>query len=99
VFATRLSCHDFLANQFRLLLSAAAYVLDEYVRRVGLSETELEHAEVRTIRTSLFKICAWVKKTSRRLVVRMAGNYRFIELFERAVERMISMRVRLAATG
>ncbi|MFO0879799.1 MAG: IS1380 family transposase [Gemmataceae bacterium] len=35
LFAGRTSCHAFLANQFRLLLSAAAYVLVEAVRRRG----------------------------------------------------------------
>ena len=36
LFADRTSCHVFLANQFRVLLSAAAYVLMEFVRRVVL---------------------------------------------------------------
>jgi len=99
VNANRMSCHDFLANQFRLLLSAAAYILDEYVRRVGLVGTELERAEVRTIRTSLFKIIAWVKKTARRVVVKMAGNYRFIDLFKSVLNRIISIRSTVTATG
>lgn len=34
LFADRTSCHSFLANQFRLLLSSAAYVLLEGLRRV-----------------------------------------------------------------
>ena len=41
LFAGRTSCHDFLANQFRLLLSAAAYVLVEAVRRLGLAGTDM----------------------------------------------------------
>lgn len=36
LFADRTRCHDFQANQFRVLLSAAAYVLMEFVRRVVL---------------------------------------------------------------
>ena len=35
-FADRTSCHEFLSNQFRLVLSSAAYVLMETLRRVGL---------------------------------------------------------------
>jgi hypothetical protein len=54
LFANRTSCHVFVANQFRVLLAAAAYVLVDHVRRVGLSGSELEHAEVRTIRLRLF---------------------------------------------
>src|SRR5262249_50559847 len=41
LFAGRTSCHRFLANQFRLLLSAAAYVLVQALRRTALSGTGL----------------------------------------------------------
>ena len=99
LFATRTSCHEFLANQFRLLLSAAAYVLVEYVRRVGLVGTEMEHAEVQTVRLKLFKIGAWVQRTVRRIVVRMSSSYVWVELFERVVERLRSARPSAAARG
>ena len=36
LFADRTSCHRFLANQFRLLLSSAAYVLVQALRRTAL---------------------------------------------------------------
>ncbi|MCX5653218.1 MAG: transposase [Planctomycetota bacterium] len=35
LFADRTSCHAFLANQFRVLLSAVASVLMESLRREG----------------------------------------------------------------
>src|SRR5207249_9155775 len=60
LFADRTSCHKFLANQFRLLLSAAAYVLVEAVRRLGLAGTELARAQVSTIRLRLFKVAGLV---------------------------------------
>ena len=37
LFADRTSCHRFLANQFRLLLSSAAYVLVQALRRIALA--------------------------------------------------------------
>ena len=37
LFADRTSCHRFLANQFRLLLSSAAYVLVQALRRDGVA--------------------------------------------------------------
>ena len=40
LFAGRTSCHRFLANQFRLLLSGAAYVLVQALRRTALAGTE-----------------------------------------------------------
>ncbi len=36
LFSDRTSCHSWWANQFRVILSAAAYVLMETIRRVGL---------------------------------------------------------------
>lgn len=45
LFAHRTSCHRFLANQFRVLLAAAAYVLVEHVRRTALADAELARAE------------------------------------------------------
>ena len=36
LFADRTSCHRFLANQFRLFLSSAAYVLVQALRRTAL---------------------------------------------------------------
>jgi hypothetical protein len=50
LFADRTSAHGWWANQFRLLLSAAAYVLMETIRRVGLCGSELARAQVTTIR-------------------------------------------------
>lgn len=92
LFATRTSCHDFVANQFRVLLAAAAYVLVEYIRRVGLVDTEWEHAEPRTLRLKLFKIGAWVQKTARRIVVRMASSYAWQDLFEGILARLVASR-------
>jgi hypothetical protein len=38
LFADRTSCHDFVANQFRLLLSSFAYVLIEHLQTRGIGE-------------------------------------------------------------
>jgi hypothetical protein len=75
LFADRTSCHAFLANQFRLLLSSAAYVLMEALRRLGLSGTELARAQVQTIRLKLFKIAARVMTSVRRVVFHLASSY------------------------
>jgi hypothetical protein len=88
LFATRTSCHLFRANQFRVLLAASAYVLMEHLRRVGLEGTEMEKAEVRTIRSKLFKIGGWVQKTVRRIMVRMASSCAWREVFEEVLERL-----------
>jgi hypothetical protein len=88
LFADRTSCHDFQANQFRVLLSAAAYVLMEFVRRVGLADTELAAAQVTTIRLKLLKIGARLVQSVRRVVLHLAGGYPLQQLFEQVVSRL-----------
>jgi hypothetical protein len=74
VFADRLSCHRFGANQFRLLMHTAAYVLFWLLRR-HLQGTELETAQVTTLRLKLLKIGGLVKQSTRRVWFRLAGGY------------------------
>jgi hypothetical protein len=88
LFADRTSCHDFVANQFRVLLSAAAYVLIDTLRREALADTELANAQVGTIRLKLFKIGARITCSIRRIVLHLAGGYPFKELFAFVLARL-----------
>jgi hypothetical protein len=88
LFADRTSCHAFLANQFRVLLSAAAYVLTETLRRTALMDTELEPAQAGTIRLKLFKIAARVVTSVRRVVFHFSSAYPLAELFGRVLARL-----------
>jgi DDE family transposase/uncharacterized protein DUF5990 len=88
LFADRTSCHRFLANQFRLLLSAAAYLLVEAVRRLGLTGTPLERAQVSTIRLRLFKVAALVVVSVRRVYLRLASGFPLRELFGQVLGRL-----------
>lgn len=90
LFADRTSCHDFVANQFRLLLSSFAYVLIEHLRRVGLADTPLAQAQVSTIRTRLLKIGALVKSSVRRLVLHLSAAFPLADLFRQIVTRLIT---------
>lgn len=83
LFADRTSCHIFLSNQFRLLLSSAAYVLLESLRRLGLKGTELARTQCGTIRLKLLKIGARITCSVRRVVLHLAGGYPLKELFAR----------------
>lgn len=75
LFADRTSCHDFVANQFRLLLSSLAYVLIETLRRQFLSGTELARAQAGTIRLKLLKIGALVRRSVRRIVIHLSESF------------------------
>jgi hypothetical protein len=88
LFADRTSCHAFVANQFRVLLAAAAYVLVEYLRRVGLAGTPLATAQVNTLRLQLLKIGAQLVTSVRRIVLHLAGGYPWPDLFRQIVARL-----------
>jgi hypothetical protein len=75
LFADRVSAETMRANQLRLYLSAAAYILISGLRRVGLKGTELAQAQVSTIRTKLLKIGAQIRVSVRRVRVSMASSY------------------------
>jgi len=99
LFADRTSCHDFVANQFRVLLSAAAYILMETIRRVGLVDTELANAQVGTIRLKLLKIGARVVCSVRRIVLHLAGGYPYKALFAEVLGRFGSAFMPRLASG
>ncbi len=88
LFADRTSCHAFLANQFRVLLSAAAYVLMETLRRTALPDTELEQAQAGTIRLKLLKIAARVVTSVRRIVLHLSSAYPLADVFARVLARL-----------
>ncbi len=88
LFADRTSCHKFVANQFRLLLASAAYILLEHLRREGLKDTELARAQVTTIRCKLLKIAARITTSVRRIVLHLSSSYPYQELFARIAARL-----------
>jgi len=73
LFADRLSTATFRANQLRLWLASAAYVLMHALRRVGLAGTALARACAHTIRLRLLKIGAVVSVSVRRVKLAMSS--------------------------
>ena len=67
LFADRLSAATFRANQLRLWLASAAYVLMHALRRIGLPNTALARACAHTLRLKLLKIGAVVTVSVRRV--------------------------------
>jgi len=88
LFADRTSCQDFLTNQFRLLLSSAAYILVETLRREGLSNTKMKKAQAHTIRNKLLKVAAVIQVSTRRIVFHLASGYPYKELFAKLLCRL-----------
>jgi hypothetical protein len=79
-FADRLSCCAFWANQFRLLLHAAAYWLLGTIRRwlirAGVARMLLE-----TLRLRLLKVGGWVMQRRDRVRLRLASSHPGEELW------------------
>lgn len=90
LFADRASCSGWWSNQFRLLLSGAAYVLLESIRRVALSGTELARAQVGTIRLKLLKIGAVITRNTRRIRLLLSSAYPLQALFAQVCARLNS---------
>ena len=91
LFAGRTSCHHFIANQFRLLLSSFAYTLIQTLRSTALAGTELANAQAGTIRNKLLKIGAVVTTSVRRIVLQLSSAYPLKELFQEIVQRLIAL--------
>jgi hypothetical protein len=70
----RTSCSGFLANQLRLLETAAAYVLFQELR-LRAKRTDLRRAQVSTLRDRLLKIGARVVRSARRIVLQFPAAY------------------------
>lgn len=66
----RTSCTSFLANQFRALMTAAAYVLMQELR-LQARKTHCARAQVNILRLRLLKLGAWVERSVRRIVIHL----------------------------
>jgi len=66
----RTSCSRFRANQLRVLLTAAAYVLFQELQRHA-PRTAGAGAQVGTLRERLLKVAVWVERSVRRIVLHL----------------------------
>jgi len=78
----RTSCSRFWANQFRLLLTAAAYVLMQELR-LSAAQTDCARAQVWTLRERLLKVGARVVASVRRVTVHLPTSFPFLPTFRR----------------
>ena len=76
----RTSCSSFWANQFRVLLTAAAYVLMQELR-LSAANTNCARAQVWTLRERLLKLGARVVVSVRRMVLHLPESFPFLPAF------------------
>ena len=87
----RTSCSGFWANQFRVLLTAAAYVLMQELR-LRAARTRCARAQVGTLREQLLKLGARVLVSVRRVVVHLPASCPFLPTF-----RIVALRLGAAS--
>jgi len=76
----RTSCSLFWANQFRVLLTATAYVLMQELR-LSAAGTNCARAQVWTLRERFLKLGARVMVSVRRMVVHLPQSFPFLTTF------------------
>ncbi len=85
--ADRLSCHRFIANQFRLLLAQAAYILMLTIRQAAAG-TAFAKTQVEGLRSRLIKRAARVKVSARRVLVELAAHCPFADAVRRISQQL-----------
>jgi len=96
LFADRTSCQTMRANQLRLWLSSAAYVLVQALRQHGLQDTPLAQARCDTIRLKLLKIGAIVRVTVRRVWFSLASSCPYQAIFAQVFDNLRRWQLPLA---
>lgn len=84
------SCHRFQANQFRLLLHSAAYVLFDTFRREVLRGTEW--ATIETLRLKLVKLGARVRELKTRIKIELPSSCPLQPVLRRSFLIMAQLR-------
>ncbi len=88
----RTSCEEFEANQFRLLLHSAAYVLIHTLKTNLLKHTEFATATINTIQLRLLKIGARIREYTTRIVVELPSQYPLKEVLQRSFQICAMLR-------
>jgi len=81
------SCTSFRANQFRNLLTAAAYALCQQLRHEARG-TACERAQVSTLRERLLKLAVTIRETVRRIWIEAPRSYAWLGVWTTIAERV-----------
>ena len=81
----RTSCSKFEANQFRVFLHSAAYVILHALREKALRGTELANATFETIRLRILKVAARVQERATKIDFHLPTSYPYKDLMRTIV--------------
>ena len=83
----RTSCSSFWANQFRVLMTAAAYALLQHIR-CKAARTRCARAQVSTLRERLLKLGVHVVASVRRIVLHLPASYPWMKDWKRLAQAL-----------
>lgn len=88
----RMSCNNFQANQLRLFLHSAAYVLMHTLQKEVLKGTEFATATMRTIQLKIIKVATRVKEIKTKIKIELPADFPVKDLFIRCLGMFQAIR-------
>ena len=82
----RSSCNNFQANQFRLFLHSAAYVLIHTLQKEVLIGTDYANATMKTIQLKILKTAAWVREMKTKIKIELPRTFANIVVQKQAFD-------------
>lgn len=79
----RTSCHTFTANQFRLFLHSAAYVLIQALAQIGLQGTTWRNAQVNTLQNRFLKVAGRVCELKTKITFHLPLSFPLQHMFDK----------------
>jgi hypothetical protein len=73
----RTSCHRFEANQLRIFLHSAAYVLIHTLQKEVMKHTQFVNSTMKTIQLKIFKTAAYVKEMKTKIKIEFPEGYAY----------------------
>jgi hypothetical protein len=90
--SSRTSCHSFFANQFRVFLHSAAYVLIHSLQKEILKGTELANTTMQTIQLKVLKIASRVKELKTKINLFLPKSYPYKDILAKSLGIFAVMR-------
>jgi hypothetical protein len=83
LLSDRTSCHRWEANQFRLFLHSAAYVLLQTLQDTGLVHTHWVQVQFDTLQRRLLKVGARVHELKTKIIFHLPTSFPLKEIFHK----------------
>jgi len=92
LLSDRMSCNSFMANQFRLFMHSAAYVLIHALQNEVLRDTQFCKSTMKTIQLKLIKVAARVKILKTKIQIELPKDFATRWVFEKCLGIFVQLR-------